>query len=196
MKRFLLHTVLGFLMINQGFSQEDSTILEIRDNFKKWQPIIDIELDSSDKLYNYAWGENYQFEKWTDKMMDNDSLILSEAVSIIKKKGFGYFVHRDTFSFSGDWYVVADFYYDKNGQLYFIFWRMNTFYAEEPLSVEKRLYLDKHGQLILDLKSVYKMNTKEKLDKAFSDRAVDYNLTLNDMDFYKYWNQNQKNKLP
>lgn len=187
MKRFLLYTVLGLVLINQGFSQEDSTILEIKQNFKKWQPIIDREFGSCDKFYNYAWGENYQFDKWTEKKIDNDSLTLSEAVSIIKNKDTGYFVYVDTYSFSGDWYIAADFYYDMDGQLYFIFWRMNTFYAKEPLTVEKRLYFDNQGQLIRDLKSVYKMNTKEKINIDFMDREVDYNLTLSDMDFYKYW---------
>ncbi|MDD2565187.1 MAG: hypothetical protein PHU27_13320, partial [Salinivirgaceae bacterium] len=132
-------------------------------------------------------GENYQFDKWTDKELDDDTLTLSEAVSIIQEKALGFFVYVDTYSFSGDWYVATAYYYDKDEKLYFVFWRMNTFYAEEPLTVEKRLYFDSQGQLIRDLKSVYKMNTKEKIDIEFMDREVNYDLTLSDMDFYKHW---------
>ncbi|NOZ47318.1 MAG: hypothetical protein GXO79_11140 [Chlorobi bacterium] len=179
--------VFGLIFFATGFSQEDSIITEIRSDFQKWQSIIDKEFDNSDKFYNYVWGENYQFDNWFDIKIDNDSLTLSEAVSIIDKKDLGYFVYVDYYSFSGDWYIAVDYYYNKEGQLYFIFWRMNTFYAEEPLTVEKRLYFDNTGQLIRDLKFVYKMNTKEKIDISFMDREVDYKLSLTDMDFYKYW---------
>ena len=186
-KKVLLILVFGLIFFVTGFSQEDSIITEIRSEFQKWQSIIDKEFDDCDKFYNYAWGENYQFDKWFDIKIDNDSLTLSEAVSIIDEKDLGYFVYVDYYSFSGDWYIAVDFFYNKEGQLYFIFWRMNTFYAEEPLTVEKRLYFDNTGQLIRDLKFVYKMNTKEKIDISFMDREVDYKLSLTDMDFYKYW---------
>ncbi len=187
MKKIILTSVFGILVFATGFAQVDSIITKIRDDYQKWQSIIDNEFDSCDKFYNYAWGENYQFDKWTDKELDDDTLTLSEAVSIIQEKDLGFFVYVDTYSFSGDWYVATDYYYDKDEKLYFVFWRMNTFYAEEPLTVEKRLYFDSQGQLIRDLKSVYKMNTKEKIDIEFMDREVNYDLTLIDMDFYKHW---------
>ena len=66
---------------------------------------------------------------------------------------------------------------------------MNTFYADEPLTVEKRLYFDSNGSIIRELKSVYKMNTKEKIDVSFMDQEVLYVLTLNDLVFYNYWNK-------
>lgn len=187
MKKYILTTVFGLIIFATGFAQEDSIIKKIRDDFQKWQPIIDNGIDNCDKLYNYAWGKNYQFDKWTDKKLNDDTLTLSEAVSIIEQKDLGFFVYVDSYSFSGDWHVATDYYYDKDGQLYFVFWRMNTFYAEEPLTVEKRLYFDSQGQLIRDLKSVFKMNTKEKIDIGFMDREVEYDLTLRDMDFYKHW---------
>lgn len=187
MKKNILTTVFGLIIFATGFAQEDAIIKKIRDDFQKWQPIIDNGIDNCDKLYNYTWGENYQFDKWTDKKLNDDTLTLSEAVSIIEQKDLGFFVYVDSYSFSGDWYVATDYYYDKDGQLYFVFWRMNTFYAEEPLTVEKRLYFNSQGQLIRDLKSVFKMNTKEKIDIGFMDREVEYDLTLRDMDFYKHW---------
>ena len=185
-KKVLLTLIIGLIIFVNGFSQEDSIIKEIRAKFQKWQPIINKEFADCEKYYNYAWGENYQFDKWFDNKIDNDSLTLSEAVSIIDKKDLGYFVYVDNYSFSGDWYIAVDYYYNKGGQLYFIYWRLNTFYAEEPLTVEKRLYFDNSGKLIQDLKSVYKMNTKEKIDIDFMDREIDYKLILTDMDFYKY----------
>lgn len=191
MKKFLLTSVLELIIFAIGFAQEDSIIMKIRDNFQSWQPIIDKKLDSCDKLYNYVWGENYQFDKWTDKKLDDDTLTICEAVSIIEQKDFGFFVYVETYSFSGDWYVATDYYYYKDKQLYFIFWRMNTFNAEEPLTVEKRLYFDKNGDKIRELQSVYKMNTKEKRDINFMDKDVDYKLSLNEMEFYKFWKNDE-----
>lgn len=187
MKIIILTSVFGLIIFANGFAQADSIIAKIKDDFQKWQPIIDNGFENCDKLHNYAWGENYQYDKWTDKKLDDDTLTLSKAVSIIEQKDLGFFVYVDTYSFSGDWYVATDYYYDKAGQLYFVFWRMNTFYAEEPLTVEKRLYFDSQGQLIRDLKSVFKMNTKEKIDISFMDRDVDYKMDLKEMDFYKFW---------
>jgi len=187
MKNILLIILFELIFINLGFSQEDSTILVIKTNFQKWQPIIDNEFENYPKFFNYAWGENYQFDKWFNKKQDNDSLTLSEAVSVIEKKDLGYFVNVDYYSFSGDWYIVIEYYYNQEEQLYFIFWRMNTFYAKEPLTVEKRLYFDTNSRIIRELKSVYKMNTKEKIDISFMDKEIDYELILSDMSFYKYW---------
>lgn len=185
--KILLITLFGLLFNNLGFSQEESKLLEIRRDFQKWQPIIDNEFDTCPKFYNYAWGKYYQFNKWINKIQNTDSLTLAQAVSIIEKKDLGYFVRAEHPSFSGDWHIVIDYYFNKEEQLYFIFWRMNTFYAEKPLTIEKRLYFDCNGEIIQILKYVYKMNTKEKIEINFMDREVDYKLTLNEMDFYEYW---------
>jgi len=187
LKKIILTSVFELMIFAIGLGQEDTIIMKIRDNFQSWQPIIDKELDSCDKFYNYVWGENYQFDKWTDKKLDEDTLTLCEAVSIIEQKDFGFFVYVATYSFSGDWYVATDYYYDKDKRLYFIFWRMNTFYSEEPLTVEKRMYFNKNGDKIQELQSIYKMNTNEKRDISFKDRDVDYKLSLNEMEFYKFW---------
>lgn len=187
MKKYILTLVFEIIIFSTGFSQTDSIITKIKDDFQKWQPIIDKDFDSCDKLYNYAWGVNYQFDKWIDKKLNDDTLTLSKSVSIIEQKDLGFYVNVDTHSFSGDWHVATDYYYNKKEQLYFVFWRMNTFYAEEPLTVEKRLYFDSQGQLIRDLKSVFKMNTEEEIDMDFMDKEVYYQLTLSDMDFYSYW---------
>ena len=187
LKKFLLIILFGLLFNNLGFSQEDSTLLDIKRDFQKWQPIIENELDASTSYFNYAWGENYQFNKWFNKNQDIDSLTLAQVVSIIERKDLGYFAHVENYSFSGDWHMKIDYYFNKEEQLYFIFWKMNTFQAEEPLTVEKRLYFDSLGKIIRDLKNVYKMNTKKSIDINFMDREVDYKSTLSEMNFYKVW---------
>lgn len=183
-RNILLITLFGVIFSNVGFSQDNPRILEIRKDFQKWQPIIENELNSCSKFFNYAWGENYQFDKWFENQQNNDSITLVSKVSIIEKKTLGYFVNVDQHSISGDWYIAVDYYYNKKEQLYFVFWRMNTFYAEEPLTVEKRLYFDTNGEVVQELKSIYKMNTKEKIDIGFMDREVDYKYILGDTNFY------------
>lgn len=66
---------------------------------------------------------------------------------------------------------------------------MNTFYAEIALTVEKRLYFNNAGRLLREIKSVYKMNTQEKVDLSFMDKPVDYKLNLSELEVYKYWRQ-------
>jgi len=187
MRKITLVFLFGLLNISPLFSQNDDNILEIRDRYNKWQPIIDYKLKECEKLYNYAWGDNYQYSKWINRINDNDSLTLYEIISIIEEDDLGTFINNDVYSFSGDWSITIDYYYDLNDKLYFIFWRMNTFYAEEPVTVEKRLYFDKNGNKIRELQSEYKMNTKDKTNINFLDRDVDYKLELKEMDFYKYW---------
>lgn len=191
--RKLLIILFGILLIlNSGFAQKDSVITKIRCDFKKWQPIIESKLNNCEEYYKYAWGEYYQFNKWYDKSVDIDSLTLSEKISLIEDDKLGYFIHSDFYSFSGDWYIAVDYYYNNSEQLYFIYWRMNTFHAEEPLTVEKRLYFNSKGDKIRELISVYKMNTKEKTEISFLDKDVRIKLFLRDMGFYQYWKNNGK----
>ncbi len=177
----------GFNLI----SQTKTEIKIIKHNFKAWQPIIKTKIDSCDKLYNYSWGNNYQFSKWTYENSTDESFILTEAISIIKNNKLGFYVKNEIYSLSGDWFISADFYFDKNQKLYFIFWKMNSFQAEQPVTIEKRLYFNKNGELIKNLKSVYKINTKKEINVSYRDIEVDYHINLKDMDFYNYWITNK-----
>ncbi|MEL6559615.1 MAG: hypothetical protein AAFQ94_15595 [Bacteroidota bacterium] len=166
-------------------AQKNPVILKIRENFQIWQPIIEKESSNSTKLFHYAWGENYQEEDWYENEQKSENKFLFQKVSVIKKDSLGTFVHHDDYSMSGDWNITADYYFDTNDQLYFIYWRMNTFQATEPVTVEKRLYFDTDEQLIRNLESKYKLNTKEESTAEFADREVAYELRLNNMSFYK-----------
>lgn len=66
---------------------------------------------------------------------------------------------------------------------------MNTFQADEPLTIEKRLYFNSEGELIRNLKSTFKMNTKDESTAGYADRDVEYELQLNKMDFYSKWTE-------
>jgi hypothetical protein len=165
--------------------QPEDRINEIKARFAEWQPIIEVELKKSPVVYLYAWGENYANEEWTTREVKSDEKTLSETHAVIRNKT-GSFVYSQIYSFSGDWFIVSESYYDKNGKLFFIFWSMNTFQAEEPATVEKRLYFDENKKMIKSLQSVYKMNTKEKIDISFMDRDVIYKTGFKDLAFDKY----------
>jgi len=181
--------LLVILNTQHGSSQDNPAITKIRIDFQKWQSIIAKELPTADQFFKYVGGEEQQFHTWSTHILENDSLSLSEAVSILTNKELGTLVSVDNPSSSGDWSITADNYYNKAGKLYFIFWRMNTFYAEIALTVEKRLYFNNAGRLLREIKSVYKMNTQEKVDLPFMDKPVDYKLNLSDLEVYKYWRQ-------
>lgn len=185
---FVLFALVVF--VGRGLAQTDSCILRIRTDFTNWQPVIKEQIDSSNKFFNYAWGENYKFDRWSNKELGADSLTLSYKVSIIENNKFGYYVNIESYSFSGDWFVVSDYYYDINQKLYFVFWRLSTYFADEPVRVEKRLYFAANGEKIRELQKVYKMNTNEKSESNFMDQSVDYMLDFSDWSFYELWTNN------
>ncbi|WP_297097626.1 hypothetical protein [uncultured Draconibacterium sp.] len=187
MKRIILTNVFRLLIFALGFAQPDSALVKIEAELDKWQSIIDTQFDSCDKLYKYSWGSVYQFSEWTNKSSDVDSLALTKVVSVIEQSNLGYFVNVESHSFSGDWFINTEYYFDKSGQLYFVNWKMNSFHAEEPVTVEKSLYFGSQGEFIRKSESVYKMNTKEETEIAFMDREVDYKLSISDMEFYSHW---------
>lgn len=172
------------MVSSYSFGQEDSIILEIRKNFNTWQPIINEELKVCDRLFNYRWGENYQFNEWFDTQLTNYTLTLSDMALIIEKEDLGTFLYMEKFSLAGDWFIAIDYCFDTNGKLYFIFWRMNTFQADEPVTVEKRLYFDQHGEKIRSLVSVFKMNTNEEENISFSDREVEYKIDIREFEIF------------
>ena len=175
----------SLLILRPGLSQDENRILEIRDSYNRWQPIINKKFTDCERYFSYAWGDNYQYEDWFNQTIDNDSMTLHEIISVLKEDDLGTYINNDIYSFSGDWYVAVEYYYDIKDKLYFIFWKMNTFYAEEPVTVEKRLYFSNSGIKIQELQSVYKMNTKEKYEGSFMDRDVDYKLNLKEIDFLR-----------
>lgn len=170
-------------------SNEPEEILEIRKNFKTWQPIIDKKVNTDTKyLYEYFWGDQYQHSKWYNQKFDTDTMFIFNAGTIIENNELGYYVTGSSSSPSGDWVIKWDYYYNLNKKLYFIFWTMNTFQSEtEAVTVEKRLYFDRSSNEIRNLSSVYKMNTKEKSNSSFYDRDVVIKKNLEDLDIYKAW---------
>lgn len=68
-----------------------------------------------------------------------------------------------------------------------MFWRINTYQAEEPLTVEKRLYFNFDGEPIRTTQTKYKMNTISKSNASFADQNVEYESQLNRMGFYNTW---------
>lgn len=181
--KFLLLVIVFLPIVTH--SQEDKRIDEIKAHFSAWQPIIEFELKNAPVIYKYSWGGKYEYWEWTTHEIKSDEKRLSERNMVIRKKN-GSFVLREIYSFSGDWFIVSESYYDENGKLFFVLWRMNTFQAEEPATVERHLYFDKTGKIIRSLQDVYKMNTKQKQDISFMDREVEYQTEFKDSAFHEY----------
>jgi hypothetical protein len=185
MKTLRVLLLISVFLPFSSHGQSEDKINEIKARFAEWQPIVKVELEEAPVVYLYAWGENYANEEWTTQEIKSDEKTLSETHAVIRNKT-GSFVYSQIHSFSGDWFTVSENYYDKSGKLFFVFWSMNTFHAEEPVTVEKRLYFDETGKAIKSLQNVYKMNTKEKTDVSFMDQDVAYKTDFEDLPFKKY----------
>ncbi|NJO15545.1 MAG: hypothetical protein HC877_07310 [Thioploca sp.] len=168
-----------------AYSNEVKRIKEIRTLFSEWQPIVKSEIKNAPSVYRYVWGDRYENEEWTTQEVKSNLKLLAEKNSVIRNE-LGSFVLREIYSFSGDWSVVSENYYDKNGKLFFVFWTMNTFQAEEPVTVEKRLYFDKKGEMVRSVQDVYKLNTKQQLKVSFIDHEVLYEVDFKSLPYSGY----------
>jgi hypothetical protein len=177
--------MLSALLSLPSCAGESKRIEEIQARFSTWQPIIKSEQKSAAVIYRYAWGHNFEKEEWSSKPIKSDEKRLAEKVALIKNK-IGSWVYKENSSFSGDWIIASEHYYDEEGKLFFVFWKMNTFQAEEPVTVEKRLYFDKQGKVVRNLVAVYKMNTKQETKASFMDREVAYETSFSKQDFLKH----------
>ncbi len=186
MKKFIIFFLMSGYIINI-YAKEDPEILKIRNLYQKWQPYINSNLNNGIKFYLYLSGERFEIETWSDKKLNNEDLFLHCMVTCLENKDLGYFIYREYFTPSGDWFITQENYYSPDGFLYFIFWKMNSYQANPPVTVEKRLYFNNSQKLIRELKNVYKMNTKEKVEATYNDREVEYEIKINKLGFYRYW---------
>ena len=165
-------------------AQEETAISRIKEDFSQWQSLLTSRSVEPQLFYHYAWGNNYANERWTKQTL-TDTVTLVEEAKVFTKDGLGHLVTISISSFSGDWVITTENYYDVNGNLYFIFWTMNTFQAEVPLTVEKRLYFGGNGRPIKTIQSVYKMNSKAKVDIKFADHDVAVVRRYGDFEFFQ-----------
>jgi len=182
------YATLLLLLLSSGpslsYSDDARRIEEIKNIFAEWRPIVTNA--SSDRLviYRYASGANYENLEWSNKVLKTDEKAMSDKFTIIKKD-MGTYLHHEQYSFSGDWSVVSEHYYGKNGKLFFVFWKMNTFQADKPATIEKRLYFSENGKIIKSLKDVFKLNTKQQQNVNFMDHEVEYSTDFKSLAFYE-----------
>ncbi|NOQ72266.1 MAG: hypothetical protein GQ574_09710 [Crocinitomix sp.] len=170
-----------------SWSQETIEIDSIKSNFKQWQPIIENNADSAQVFYSYRWGDQYEFSDWFSEKQLGDTLFPAGSVYVLEQDSLGFYVQETSSSPSGDWFLICDYYYHANGQLYFVFWRLNTFYAEPPVTVEKRFYYNLQGTLILEKEVIYKKGSNEKINVSYFDPGVDFDLNFFDSKVYGIW---------
>lgn len=183
MKSFLIIIILLLLQCEFVTGQDDQRIFEIRDQYNAWQTFLESDEIQPKFYYHSTWGDNFEKEAWT-KLEPGDTVTLIEVARVFSSPKLGYLVKVNTNSISGDWIINSENYYDKTGDLIFIFWSMNTFQSEVPVTVEKRLYFDSKG-LIKELNTIYKMNTREIIDIGFADRQVNPWNRFDDIDFLR-----------
>lgn len=163
------------------FGQDDEKILKIRKQFNEWQILLENENIEPEFYYHSVWGNNFENDAWTT-FKPADSVAVIQIASVFSQPTLGGLITVDENSISGDWSIRTENYYDKNGNLFFIFWSMNTFQADQPVTVEKRLYFD-NKRLLKKRKTVLRMNAREVVDAGFADREVTIWYSLSDIPF-------------
>jgi hypothetical protein len=150
-----------FLLFPYLYSQESPEILQIRKDFKTWQPILKDSTNITSVKYLVFSGKNYENQIWIDNLKDSSDFVASQAY-LYENDRLGKVVVLYKTSPSGDWFIYSENYYNNKDSLYFVFWTMNTFTADIPLTIERRLYFDANWDIMRKLESKYKMNTKEE----------------------------------
>jgi len=191
MKHFCrLFSFLFLLMLVSGSSlsaQDSPDILNIRQQFKSWQEVLNKEtLAKGIHFFHIYSGENYQNEKWVIEInKQNSGSFIGEEVTLVKNDKLGMMFYISETSPSGDWYIAAEHYYWPSGRLFFVYWKLNTFQALEPMTIERRLYFSKDGNLVESLESVHKLGSKEKVDNPnYLPHDVTYWKNIREIPFY------------
>lgn len=182
MKRIIL--LILFLAFN-GFSQDNQIIKDIRTQFKQWQPLLKENKIIPNIFYHQFTGDDYSDDQWLQAIQDSANSFIGEELSLYSVDSLGTVIKFSETSPSGDWFATSEHYYSKTGKLYFIFWTLNTFNAEYPCSIERRLYFNDEFEIIKKLESVYKMNTKEKIKNPnFMDIDIQIWNKIKDLPIY------------
>lgn len=163
---------------------EDEDILKIKIQFKVWQQILNKEQLKTKNIFHIYYGENYKNEKWVTELNKDDETFVGEEVTFIDHKTMGVKFNMTETSPSGDWYIYSEHYYWPSGNIFFVFWSMKTTYADEPLTVERRLYFNEKGDVLRSLEDVYKTGTKTKIATSnYLDKKIQYWLKINELPF-------------
>lgn len=150
------------------------------------------EYKRSPIVYHYISGEHYSESEYSIKENNSDSVFLDELIVAVKRDN-GFLIHTEINTPSGDWFIVQDNYYDKDGEIACVYWDMNTFHAslgEEfvPASISKRIYFDKAGDRILQRVKAYRMNTDTEMSSesfGFMDSEVEVHNEIEKLEYYQ-----------
>jgi hypothetical protein len=182
--KFISNFVLAIplLILNNN----DTEITQIKNQFSLWQKHKAENSIILKNVYHIYSGYNYENEYWTT-LKDTIAGKIFEQIALFQSNKLGIMFEYTQWSPSGDWLIKSEHYFWPSGELFFIFWSLNTSQADEPLTVEKRLYFDKLGNKIKYIKNIYKLNTKASIKNiGFMDPNVDYWININKLPFIKF----------
>ena len=191
MKHFFRLSTFSFLLVlvsgSSTSAQDSQDILKIRRQFKSWQEVLNKEALAKGKSFFHIYsGENYQNERWVSEVnKKNSGSFIGEEVTLVKNDKLGMMFYILETSPSGDWVIAAEHYYWPSGELFFVYWKLNTYQAIEPMTIERRLYFSENGNLVESLESVYKLGTREKVDNPnYMPHDVTYWKNVRELPFY------------
>ncbi len=181
MKQVLIALVLLFPTLS--VAEDSRRYAEIKSAFSQWQAILHDRPGGVFVIHRYATGEHLEKLIWLRKETDARGHALVDTFTLFQRD-IGFYLRREQYALSTDWVITSEHYYDKKGHLYFVFWHMNTFLADEPATVERRLYFSADGKVIRHLEEIYKLGTRQKQKVSFMNRKVEYATEIKSLAFY------------
>jgi hypothetical protein len=186
-KSFIFFVSLMVLSASTIIAHESAGIQRLRDQYKAWQEILDKQTIAKGKRAFHVYsGENYRTDKWVSEVRGKSGdYFIGEEVNLINHDKLGVMFYMSETSPSGDWNIAAEHYFQPSGRLFCVVWKLNTFQALEPLTIEKCLFFDEDGKLLQDLEHAFKLSTRDKVDSPnYMSRSVTYWKSIRDVPFY------------
>ncbi len=203
-----LFKILGFsfllllLLKSPLFAQDSSEISKIRERYNAWQKILNKETIAKGKnFFEISMGDKFGKTKWVAKIYhtvnENADVFMWSEVTFIKDAKLGSMFYIGETSPSGDWADTAEHYYWPTGELFFVHWRLNTSQSLDPsstkersITIERRLYFNKKGEMIKFLESIYEINTKIKVTEPnYMPHEVTFWKNIKILPFYNLLNE-------
>lgn len=178
-----------FVFQGQNTQKKDLLIADCSAKVERWHNLTKVKAIKEQTFSQVFWGDQYQYNQWQKGLLSgaDDAKTLGDEVQLYQDKDLGSMMKMDTCSFSGDWQIYSEHYYDSLGKLFYVFSSVKTFSSMDgPVEVKKEMYFSKDGKIIKQAEGCFRIETKEKISKPnYQDIATPFWFTINALPFYK-----------
>lgn len=169
--RYVLVPAIALMVLCPGkqvVAETSPTIAEIRERYQVCRQLRSDEVGLQ-KLYGvYTDLEKQERPVW-HQLPPAEGMVLSELKLYAPAAGQTTFAELMETAPSGDWSKATEYCFRADGSLAFIFSVLRTFYGN--VRVEYRLYFDRQGKQVREIKRIFDLNSGKRLPDSKSDFA-------------------------